>query len=114
MHRLLRGQAPAEPLPASGARLVATRPEPRPPVLLDALMVPVARRRPKPIGSRDGLVVVGGAVGFGLGLVAVGYVGRKHEGDWTPYVAKWKKQRIKLQRVYDKKSRVIFKKQDAI
>lgn len=38
------------------------------------------------------------------------YVARKHKGDWAPYIAKWEKQKTKLQAIYDKGSAVVVTK----
>ena len=38
------------------------------------------------------------------------YVARKHEGDWAPYIAKWERQKTKLQEIYDRGSAVVVTK----
>ena len=38
------------------------------------------------------------------------YVARKHKGDWAPYIAKWERQKTKLQKIYDRGSAVVVTK----
>ena len=38
------------------------------------------------------------------------YVARKHEGDWVPYIAKWERQKTKLQEIYDRGGGVVVTK----
>ena len=38
------------------------------------------------------------------------YVARKHKGDWAPYIAKWERQKAKLQEIYDRGSAVVVTK----
>ena len=38
------------------------------------------------------------------------YVARKHKGDWSAYIAKWERQKEKLQAIYDRGSAVVVTK----
>ncbi len=38
------------------------------------------------------------------------YVQRKHEGNWSPYIAKWERQLAKVKDVYDRDSIIIIRK----
>ena len=38
------------------------------------------------------------------------YVARRHKGDWAAYIAKWERQKEKLQDIYDRGSTVVVTK----
>ena len=40
------------------------------------------------------------------------YVANKHDGDWSPYVKKWKRQLSKVETIWDGGGTIVFKKQD--
>lgn len=41
---------------------------------------------------------------------AIRYVDKKHDGDWTPYMAKWRRQLTRLEKIQAKGGSVVFKK----
>lgn len=41
---------------------------------------------------------------------AIRYVDRKHGGDWAPYMAKWRRQLARLEKIQAKGGAVVFKK----
>ncbi len=41
----------------------------------------------------------------------VNYVAAKHDGDWMPYISKWKRQLVKMQGIYKRGGTAVFKKQ---
>ncbi len=38
------------------------------------------------------------------------YVKRKHDGNWSPYIAKWERQLAKVKDIYDRDSSIVIKK----
>ncbi len=41
---------------------------------------------------------------------AIRYVDKKHGGDWAPYMAKWRRQLARLEKIQAKGGAVVFKK----